>query len=235
MNDINKLLTTLTSNEEIKNEANAVSSSDTFDEPLFSGIPDPFGSPRINKPQKRQQTPIEYESSLIKTIEALNHIASAQSQLSSQMETIWNQLHESKKELSIMVADEKFANNEKAQIKYELLDEALQTIGSQIPDKQYRRPKEIQVDLTQAQIVILFHNMQKLGMVGKNIPNTLLAKSISDMTGLSKEKIRQALSTIKEDSGSIESIAYTENDYHRVKNKIQSLKDKIHEEIESRF
>lgn len=235
MNEINKLLKELTDNEPLRKELNKVDEKPFDDQPLFHGIPDPFSSPSPKRYKEKKINPFEYESTLLKTLEALNNIANTQNQLQVQYEAIWNQLHESKKELSVMVADEKYSNNELVQLKYEILDDALQSISNHIPEKQHRKPKEVQVELTQSQIVVLFHNMQKLGMVGKNIPNTLLAKSISEMTGLSKEKIRQALSAIKDNSDSVESVSFTENDYHRVKNKVQSLKEKIQQDLESKF
>lgn len=236
MNEINKLLRELTDNKPLLKKV--VKKNIVQQQVIAHKVKETIQSYRKPAPKRNNKKVLnsfEYESTLLKTLEALSNIANTQNQLQIQYQEIWNQLYESKRELGLMVADEQYANDEKIQIKYELLDEALEGIRTHIPEKQQRKPKEVQVELTQNQIVILFHNMQSLGMVGKNIPNTLLAKNISAITGLSKEKIRQALSNIKSDSDSVESISFTEMDYHKVKNKIQCLTAKIQQDLDSKF
>jgi hypothetical protein len=193
------------------------------------------------KRQLEKQSPKKFESIDDFEIELLEKLGDFHNNLLEfkvldlQIDNIRDKLKASKRELAIMLSDDEAESREKIKIKYELLTEEYERLGEIQSGKQHRKQKEIKLDLTQTQIVILFNQMKNLGMVGKNVSNTILAACISEISGFSKEKIRQALSNVNPDSDSIDSDTFTENDFHRVKNKVEALKTNIQEEIEDRF
>lgn len=228
MSDLNKIIKDLANNDDLKiiEEHN----NPLNDNILLHGFPGENTPKQRIKPASKKQTPLEYEAKLIDYIEQLNKTAMEQKAFQDKHEMQWERLKNSQKELALLLTDDRFADNEKIKIKYELLGGILETHS----EKTYRKPKEVQIDITQSQIVILFHHMKQLGMIGKNVSNTIIASCMSEMSGFSKEKIRQALSTVKEDSTSVENAEYVEYDYTRVRNKIQQLKENIELNIKTK-
>lgn len=97
-----------------------------------------------------------------------------------------------------------------------------------------RKIKEKDVELTQSQIVILFHHLRELGIISKKASNTILAQSISDMTGLSAEKIRQSLSSISSYSKNIDA-DFAPTDYDAVNDKIKALQLVLEADLSERL
>ena len=241
MKDLNSILENILNNDSLKNGKQDSQSLIYDAEILNNGFPgeeDPFSQfkRRIEKetPPKVESTD-EFESELLEKLGDFHINLLEFKVLDQQVDKIREKLKESKRELAIMLSDDETELRDKIKIKYELLTEEYERLGEIQADKNPRKQKEFKLDITQTQIVILFNQMKNLGMVGKNVSNTILAASISEISGFSKEKIRQALSNINPDSDSIDSDAFTENDFHRVKNKVEDLKKKIQEEIEDRF
>lgn len=98
-----------------------------------------------------------------------------------------------------------------------------------------RRPLEKLTDLTQNQIIILFHYLRENGFVGKEMPKNLYAKQISELTGFAAEKIRQDLSHIGKQSNSLESGQFLEADYSVVRRSLDKVIASIRKDSEERF
>jgi hypothetical protein len=241
MKDLNSILENIINNESLKNGKQDTESSIYEAETLYSGFPGEENSFNQFKKRIEKQTPKkvesidEFESELLEKLGDFHIDLLEFKVLDQQVDKIREKLKESKRELAIMLSDDETELRDKIKIKYELLTEEYERLGEIQAGKNPRKQKEFKLDITQTQIVILFNQMKNLGMIGKNVSNTILAASISEISGFSKEKIRQALSNINPDSDSIDSDAFTENDFHRVKNKVEALKTNIQEEIEDRF
>jgi hypothetical protein len=241
MRDLTLVLNDILNNESLKNGNQGHQSITHEAGTLHNGLPgedDQFGS--LKRPFERQspkkvESIDEFEFELLEKLSDFHSNLLEFKVLDQQIDNIRDKLKASKRELAVMLSDDEADSREKIKIKYELLTEEYERLGEIQSGKQHRKQKEIKLDLTQTQIVILFNQLKNLGMVGKNVSNTILAACISEISGFSKEKIRQALSNIHPDSDSIDSDAFTENDFHRVKNKVEALKKNIQEEIEDRF
>lgn len=90
-------------------------------------------------------------------------------------------------------------------------------------------------ELTQKQIVILFHHLHDLGYVGKGMQNDELAGLISQITAFSADKIRQDLSLVKKDSRSVESYEFKDTDYDAIVRAIKKLLKRIETEQKEKF
>lgn len=86
-----------------------------------------------------------------------------------------------------------------------------------------RRPSEKLSDLTQNQVVILFHYLRENGYIGKDTTNTLYAAHISELTGFAAEKIRQDLSHISNNFKSADSREFLEYEYSAVKRALNKV------------
>ena len=98
-----------------------------------------------------------------------------------------------------------------------------------------RRPIENLTNLTQNQIVILFHYLRDFGFVGKDMPKNMYAEQISGLTGFAVEKIRQALSHIEKESSSIDSVKFTEVDYSVIRRALEKIIAAIKSESDRKF
>jgi len=241
MRDLTLVLNDILNNESLKNGNQGHQSITHEAGTLHNGLPgedDQFGSLKRQFERlspKKVESIDEFEFELLEKLSDFHSNLLEFKVLDQQIDNIRDKLKASKRELAVMLSDDEADSREKIKIKYELLTEEYERLGEIQSGKQHRKQKEIKLDLTQTQIVILFNQLKNLGMVGKNVSNTILAACISEISGFSKEKIRQALSNINPDSDSVDSDAFTENDFHRVKNKVEALKKNIQEEIEDRF
>ena len=86
---------------------------------------------------------------------------------------------------------------------------------------------EKQTILTQNQIVILFHYLRELKLIGIGLTNNVYAQHISELTGFSSEKIRQNLSHVNKDSNSVDSGRITDTDFNIAKRELRKMVDKI--------
>jgi hypothetical protein len=98
-----------------------------------------------------------------------------------------------------------------------------------------RRPSEKLTDLTQNQIVILFHYLREHGYIGKDTTNTLYAGHISELTGFAAEKIRQDLSHISNNFKSADSREFLDYEYSAVKRALNKVIASIEKYSEEHF
>lgn len=99
------------------------------------------------------------------------------------------------------------------------------------PKKQF----EHLTNLTKNQVVILSHYLKELGYFGKEMPKSMYAQYISELTGFTSEKIRQSLSHISKESDSIESGTFQEVDYSFVKRSLKKVIDAIEIDSKEKF
>jgi hypothetical protein len=105
-------------------------------------------------------------------------------------------------------------------------------------DRKRAKPKkslENLTSLTQNQIVILFHYLKQLGYIGKDMPKNMYAQHIAELTGFAEEKIRQDLSHIENNSNSIESTEFLENDYNVVKRGLEKVIAALKKDLLERY
>lgn len=93
----------------------------------------------------------------------------------------------------------------------------------------------VHTNLTQKQIVILFHHLNELGFVGKGMKNDELAGLISQLTSYSNDKIRQDLSLVKIDSNGVDSEEFKETDYTILRRSLKRLIESIEKEQKGKF
>lgn len=100
-----------------------------------------------------------------------------------------------------------------------------------------RKKKQIAklTDLTQNQIVILFHYLRENGYIGKDTTNTLYAAHISELTGFAEEKIRQDLSHISNNFKSADSREFLDYEYSAVKRALNKVIASIEKYSEEHF
>jgi hypothetical protein len=91
--------------------------------------------------------------------------------------------------------------------------------------KLLRKESGTYTDLTQKEIVILFHHMRKLGYVGKGLENDDFAEPIAEITDLSSNRIRQDLSIIQD----LYSKDFLSTDYIRIQAALKKLRDSMDE------
>jgi len=129
-------------------------------------------------------------------------------------------------------------------VKIEICSETLRflnfnlgNISTPLIDKplKVRKPIDKLTILTQNQIIILFHYLKQLKCIGNNMPKNLYASQISELTGFDVEKLRQALSHIDKKSTSIESIKFSETDYHAVRRILDKVISAINADLEEKF
>jgi hypothetical protein len=241
MKDLTSILDDILNNESLKNGKQEDQSLIHEPQTLYNGFPgeddmfSQFGRSVKKQTSIKVESTDEFESELLTMLSEFRETMLNEKVLGRQIDKIREKLSNSKRELAIMLSDDETELNEHIKIKYELLTEEYERLREILPSDQPRKQKEIKVDLTQTQIVILFHHLKSTGMVGRNISNTILAANISGITGFSKEKIRQALSNINPGSESADADAFTEIDFIRVKRKIETLGVQIQGDLDMRF
>lgn len=227
--NLNRLLTTLADNKEFYEEKPAGGNA------LGNGLPpglfaEPF---ERYKPQvKKQINPVQYESELIEQITKFNEAVAKVKANELEIASIRIKLMESKVELGKLIAEGESEYMEAIKTKYLLIENVLQ--GSILDKKSSKPKKEItgdQTPLTQSQVIVLFHYLQRTGILAKSLNNTLYSKAISDLTGLSSEQIRQGLSTVSEYSDSIDAVRFTDEDFKEVISQLNKLLEEINKRV----
>lgn len=228
---LNKLLTTLTDNKEFNQEKPAGGNA------LYSGLPHGFGASTYDRyrPQvKKPIDPAEYETDLIEQITKFNEAVATHKSRKLEIESIRIKLINSKIELGKLIAEGESEYMEVIKTKYQLIENVLQ---ESILDKKSSKPKreitDKQTPLTQPQVIVLFHYLQSTGILAQSLNNTLYSSAISDLTGLSSEKIRQGLSTVSKYSESIDAVRFTDEDFKEVISQLKKLLEKINERVNS--
>lgn len=237
MKDLSKLLDELTNNDSFRKPFNDINDFDGDPDSLLSGFPsdlDQFHSLGRIKRTPKKQSDQDFESELLSKIDNLNIALFEHKVDIDVVKNAYYQIGESIQDLSGIILDQNAANYQRAYSKFQLLREIYSQLDVVVTGTKTRKLKETDIELTQAQIVILFHHMQKLGIISKKVSNTLLATSIADITGLSSQKIRQALSSVDKDSENIDADFKT-TDYHAVNRKIKQLHQNLEEDFSARF
>ncbi len=157
-----------------------------------------------------------------------------QNEISSKIFQVREDLHK----LILDTNNERFSNLESlVNIKITYCDKVLDFI-SNIKNEISRlsgKKSGLHTDLTQKQIVILFHHLHELGYVGKGITNDELAGLISQLTSFSADKIRQDLSLVKKESTGVDSEEFKETDYTILRRYIKRLIESIEKEQKGKF
>jgi hypothetical protein len=237
MENLSKLLDELTNNASFRKPLTADDDFSQGSDTLFSGFPgdlDQFHSLGRIKRTPKKQSDQEFEIELLSKIDILNDALFEHKVDIDIVKKAYVQIGESIQELSGMILDQHSDIYQRAYSKFQLLREIYSQLDVVVTGTKTRKLKESDIELTQAQIVILFHHMQKLGIVSKKVSNTLLATSIADITGLSSQKIRQALSSVDKDTENIDADFKT-TDYHAVNRKIKRLQQNLEEDFSARF
>lgn len=237
MIDFNVLLAQLTNNNNLEipkkntitqtEESNILSSG-------FPGDPDQFF--RLQRPSSSHNKTAdqEFEADLITKINILNDVLFEHKTDIDIVKKARTQIEESIKDLAEIITDKHSKVYTRAQFKFQLLKEMYTQLDGLVSSTKTRKIKEKDVELTQSQIVILFHHLRELGIISKKASNTILAQSISDMTGLSAEKIRQSLSSISSYSKNIDA-DFAPTDYDAVNDKIKALQLVLEADLSERL
>lgn len=237
MKDLNTLLDELTNNDFFRNSSNDVDESVRESENLYSGFPgdlDQFH--QLKRPEKaiKKKTGddliLDLESKLI----AINNMILDHGSKAKMIETVREKLGKSMQELILFVSDLDMELHEDAKNKFEIIKEAYENLGTKLPGHKLRKQKERKVELTQPQVILLFHHLQNLGMISKDVPNSTLAGTIAEITGFKSEKIRQALSSVSLFSKNVDA-NFKPADYSALYLKVKALQQNLELEESERF
>lgn len=113
--------------------------------------------------------------------------------------------------------------------------EEVKNIQAEVKLPKPKKQLDISTNLTQNQVVILFHFLRQLGYIGKEMPKNRYAEHIAELTGFAQEKIRQNLSHIDKDSQSLESVQFTEVDFSVVRRAMEKMITAIKTDSEEKF
>jgi hypothetical protein len=123
--------------------------------------------------------------------------------------------------------------NELITWKIKYCEEVIKFVNSQVPVNVIKNVKVSGklTSLKQKEIVILFHHLRELGLLGKEMTNKEYSHCISTLTGYDSEQIRQDLSHITSKSNSVEHYQFQATDYSGIK---RALEQKLLKAIEEK-
>lgn len=237
MIDINILLAQLTNNDNLELTKSHTSTHTEESNTLSNGFPgDPDQFFRLQRPSTSQKktSDQEFEADLISKINMLNDVLFEHQTDIEIIKKARVQIEESVRDLNEIIADNNSSVYQRAHFKFQLLKDMYTQLDGLVSSTKTRKIKEKDVELTQSQMVILFHHLRELGIISKKASNTILAQSISDMTGLSAEKMRQSLSSISSYSKNIDA-DFEPTDYEAVNDKIKALMLSLKADLNERF
>jgi hypothetical protein len=237
MKDLNTLLDELTNNDFFRNSSNDVDESVRESENLYSGFPgdlDQFH--QLKRPEKaiKKKTGDDLILDLETKLIAINNMILDHGSKAKMIETVREKLGKSMQELVLFISDIDLELHEDAKNKFEIIKEAYENLGEKLPGHKLRKQKERKVELSQPQIVLLFHHLQNLGMITKDVPNTTLAACISEITGFEFPQLRKALSSVSLFSKNIDA-NFKPTDYTALNRKVKALEQNLELESAKRF
>ncbi len=226
MKDLNKLLDDITNNDSFKNPLNDV--EDVIQQPdtLYSGFPGDLGQfHQLKRPEKaiKRKTGDDLVLDLESKLGAINNLILEHGSKEKMIETVREKLGKSMQELILFVSDIDLELHEDAKNKFEIIKEAYENLGTKLPGYQSKKNKDRKVELTQPQIVLLFHHLQNLGMITKDVPNTTLAVCISEITGFGFKQLRKSLSSVSLFSENVDA-NFKPSDYSALDVKVKAHK-----------
>ena len=237
MKDLNKLLDDITNNDSFKNPLNDV--EDVIQQPdtLYSGFPGDLGQfHQLKRPEKaiKRKTGDDLVLDLESKLGAINNLILEHGSKEKMIETVREKLGKSMQELILFVSDIDLELHEDAKNKFEIIKEAYENLGTKLPGYQSKNKKDREVELSRPQIVLLFHHLQNLGMITKDIPNTTLAVCISEITGFKFSQIRKSLSSVSLFSKNVDA-DFKPADYSALDHKVKALQRNLETELSKRY
>ena len=237
MKDLNKLLDDITNNDSFKNPLNDV--EDVIQQPdtLYSGFPGDLGQfHQLKRPEKaiKRKTGDDLVLDLESKLGAINNMILDHGSKEKMIETVREKLGKSMQELILFVSDIDLELHEDAKNKFEIIKEAYENLGTKLPGYQSKNKKDREVELSRPQIVLLFHHLQNLGMITKDIPNTTLAVCISEITGFKFSQIRKSLSSVSLFSKNVDA-DFKPADYSALDHKVKALQRNLETELSKRY
>jgi hypothetical protein len=237
MEDLSKLLDELTNNDSFRKPFNSVDNFSRESDILFSGFPGDLGQfHQLKRPEKaiKRKTGEDLVVDLESKLGAINNMILDHGSKEKMIETVREKLGKSMQELILFVSDVDLELHEDVKNKFDIIKEAYENLGTKLPGYQSKKKKERKVELTQPQIVLLFHHLQNLGMITKDLPNRTLAACISEITGFTAEQIRQGLSSVSLFSKNIDA-NFKPADYSALYLKVNALQENLELEESKRF
>ena len=237
MEDLSKLLDELTNNDSFREPLNSVDDFSRESDSLFSGFPGDLGQfHQLKRPEKaiKRKTGEDLVVDLESKLGSINNMILDHGSKEKMIETVREKLGKSMQELILFVSDIDLELHEDAKNKFEIIKEAYENLGTKLPGYQSKKNKERKVELTQPQIVLLFHHLQNLGMITKDIPNTTLAVCISEITGFKFSQIRKSLSSVSLFSKNVDA-DFKPADYSALYLKVNALQENLELEESKRF
>ncbi len=237
MKDLNAILEDLTNNDSFRMPLNVVDDFTSENSPLYNNFPGDLGQfHQLKRPEKaiKRKTGDDLVLDLESKLGAINNMILDHGSKAKMIETVREKLGKSMQELILFVSDIDLELHEDAKNKFEIIKEAYENLGTKLPGYQLKKQKERKVELTQPQIILLFHHLQNLGMITKDVPNTTLAVCISEITGFGFKQIRQALSSVSLFSKNIDA-NFKPADYSALYLKVKALQENLELEESKRF
>lgn len=238
MKELIELLNKLTDNTDVKDPYDIIDTDSDDGDEMFHGIPGQFGSQRSFRPQRKriqiQRAPSEYERYLDGILDKVPALLEAQNLVSAQSKKLIELLQASREELAIIQAKPlPPSKKENIILKFTAIENVMTQLGG-FEVKEHALDKKNLTDLTQLQIVILFNYLRKNRLVGAEMTDTAFAANLSEITGFSKEKLRQAFSKIKDPDNNIDA-NFRESDYIKVRNTLRSILEQLDKDLEEKF
>jgi hypothetical protein len=237
MEDLSKLLDELTNNDSFRKPLNSADDFSRESDSLFSGFPGDLGQfHQLKRPEKaiKRKTGEDLVVDLESKLGSINNMILDHGSKEKMIKTVREKLGKSMQELILLVSDIDMELHEDAKNKFEIIKEAYENLGTKLPGYQSRKRKERKVELSRPQIVLLFHHLQNLGMITKDLPNRTLAGCISEITGFTAEKIRQGLSSVSLYSKNTDA-NFKPDDYSALYLKVNALQENLELEESKRF
>ena len=237
MKDLNTLIDELTNNDSFRVSLNEADNFISENGPLYNNFPGDLGQfHQLKRPEKaiKRKTGDDLVLDLESKLGAINNMILDHGSKAKMIETVREKLGKSMQELILFVSDIDLELHEDAKTKFEIIKEAYENLGTKLPGHKLRKQKERKVELTQPQVILLFHHLQNLGMISKDVSNSTLAASIAEITGFKSEKIRQALSSVSLFSTNIDA-NFKPTDYTALNRKVKALDQNLELESAKRF
>jgi hypothetical protein len=237
MEDLSKLLDELTNNDSFRKPLNSADDFSRESDSLFSGFPGDLGQfHQLKRPEKaiKRKTGDDLVLDLESKLGAINNMILDHGSKEKMIETVREKLGKSMQELILFVSDIDLELHEDAKNKFEIIKEAYENLGTKLPGYQSKKNKDRKVELTQPQIVLLFHHLQNLGMITKDVPNTTLAVCISEITGFGFKQLRKSLSSVSLFSENVDA-NFKPADYSALYLKVNALQENLELEESKRF
>ena len=237
MKDLKEILAELANNDSFRELPIETETFNSEPDSLFSGFPDgldQFHSLGRVKRIPKKQSDQEFEKEILSKIDILNDALFEHKADIDIVKNAHTQIGDSIKDLSVIITNKNAEQYQRANSKFQLLGEIYHQLDVAITGAKTRKLKNPDVEITQPQIVLLFHHLQQLGIVSKSVSNTSLATSLSELTGFSFEQIRQALSSVSVYSKNIDA-DFKQTDYSALNRKVKALQQNLETESSKRF